>query len=311
MLPNPFTKILQEGVNRRRFLRRAGGIGAASLMTGFAGSALTATPANAATTALTDADIFNFALNFEYLGAQYYLAALGTSLPASLTGTNPGTVIKAANTAVPFTDSPTGYFAQQLANDELAHVTVIREVLKTGAIAQPEIDLQTSWTSLAIGAGLIVPGQTFNPFATEVDFLLGAYVLEDVCVSALTGAASLIQNKTLLAYAASILGVEGYQVGMIRSQLSAYGAGQVTDAISSFRAKLSDAINPSAGVDDDGTDYNGNPYSFTNVDSNGQAYRRSPYEVLAIAYGGGQTSGGFFPKGVNGTITSSTPPTAG
>ena len=309
MLANPFTKILQEGVDRRRFLRRAGGISAATMLSGIAGNALTATPARAATT-LNDVDIFNFALNFEYLGSQYYLAALGTALPASMTGTNPGQVIKAANTAVPFTDSPTGYFAQQLANDEVGHVAVIREVLGANAISQPEIDLENSWTSLAIAAGLIVAGQTFNPFASEVDFLLGAYVLEDVCVTALTGAANLISNPTNLAYAASILGTEGYQVGMIRSQLSAYGAGSVTDAISNLRAKLSAAINPAAAGDDNGTDYTNasggrNPYNFTNVDVNAQAFRRTPQEVLAIAYGGGTTGGGFFPKGVNGVITSS------
>ena len=309
MLSNPFTKILQEGVDRRRFLRRAGGLSAATMLSGIAVNALTATPARAAA-ALTDAEIFNFALNFEYLGSQYYLAALGTSLPASMTGTNPGMVIKAANTAVPFTDSPTGYFAQQLANDEIGHVAVIREVLGAAAIAQPEIDLQNSWTSLAIAAGLIVDGQTFNPFASEIDFLLGAYVLEDVCVTALTGAAHLISSPTNLAYAASILGTEGYQVGMIRSQLSAYGAGSVTDAISNLRSKLTSAINPAAGVNDNGTDYTNaaggrNPYNFTNVDVNAQAFRRTPQEVLAIAYGGGTTGGGFFPSGVNGSITTS------
>jgi hypothetical protein len=207
---------------------------------------------------------------------------------------------------VPFTDSPTGYFAQQLANDEVAHTTVIREVLGSAAISQPEIDLENSWTNLAIAAGLITSGQTFNPFASEIDFLLGAYVLEDVCVTALTGAADLIQSKVNLAYAASILGTEGYQVGMIRSQLSAYGAGAVTDAISALRAKLSDAIIPASGDDDNGTNADGNPYNFTNVDVNGQAFRRTPQQVLAIAYGGGTTGGGFFPNGVNGAITTTT-----
>ena len=38
------------------------------------------------------------------------------------------------------------------------------------------------------------------------------------------GAAPLISSKVNLAYAASILAVEGYQVGLIRSRLSAIGA---------------------------------------------------------------------------------------
>jgi hypothetical protein len=308
MLDNPFTKVLQEGIARRRFLRGTG-CGAAGLAAAFAGSAIAAprTKAKARPAGLTDADIFNFALNFEYLGAEYYLGALGTSLPGNLTGGG-GPVTTPGTGPVPFQNTAIAYFAQQLAVDEYAHVTVIQEALTAeGAtpISEPAIDLDASWTSLAVAAGLIADGETFNPYASETDFLLGAYVLEDVCVTALCGAAALISSKINLAYAASILGVEGYQVGMIRQRLSAIGAGAATDAISALRSALSNAIVDS-GVDDYGTDANGNPYNFTNVDFNGQAFRRTPQQVLNIAYGGpgpGATSGGFFPNGVNGTIT--------
>ena len=301
MLNNPFTKILQDGIDRRRFLRRAG-FSAAGLAAAAAGVTFPTAPARAQ--GITDADIFNFALNFEYLGSQYYLAALGTSLPSSLTGSGAGAVSLPPTTVVPFQNKAIGYFAQQLAVDEYAHVTVVREALAAeGAtpIAQPAINLDTSWTALAIAAGLINAGQTFDPFASETDFLLGAYVLEDVCVTALCGAAALLKSKTNLSYAASILGVEGYQVGMLRQRLSAIGAGQVTDAISALRSKLSNAI-VNTGVDDNGTSADGNPYNFTNVDVNGQAFRRTPGQVLAIAYGGGTSSGGFFPNGVNGAL---------
>lgn len=301
MLDNPFTKILQDGIERRRFLRRAG-FSAAGLAAAFAGVTFPTSPARAQ--GITDADIFNFALNFEYLGAQYYLAALGSYLPSSLTGSGAGAVSLPYYKTVPFQNKAIGYFAQQLAVDEYAHVTVVREALAAeGAtpISQPAINLDSSWTTLAIAAGLINSGETFDPFASETDFLLGAYVLEDVCVTALCGAASLIQSKTNLAYAASILGVEGYQVGMIRSRLSAIGAGAATDAISALRSKLSNAIT-NTGTDDNGTNADGNPFNFTNVDVNAQAFRRTPSEVLAIAYGGGTSSGGFFPNGVNGAI---------
>ena len=261
-------------------------------------------PARAAST-ISDADIFNFALNFEYLGAEYYLTALGTSLPSNLTGGG-GPVTRPSGALVPFESQAGGYFAQQLANDEYAHVEVIQEALRAEGgtpIPEPAIDLVNSWTTLAISAGLLAPGQTFNPFASEIGFLIGAYILEDVCVTALCGAAALITSKTNLAYAASILGTEGYQVGMIRSRLSAVGAGYVTDAISSLRSKLANSVQ-NVGTDDNGTDFGGNAYNFTNVDINGQAFRRTPQQVLAIAYGGGTTSGLFFPNGVNGTITS-------
>ena len=167
------------------------------------------------------------------------------------------------------------------------------------------IDLKNSWTSLAMAAGLIEQGQTFNPFESETTFLLGAYVLEDVCVTALCGAAHLINDPTNLSYAASILGIEGYQIGMLRQRLSAIGAGPATNAISYVRSALSNQI-LNVGPDDNGTDYNGNPFNFTNVDVNAQAFRRTPQQILNIAYGGtSPTSGGFFPNGVGGAINNS------
>lgn len=302
MLSNAFNMIMQTGLERRRFLSRAG-IGTAGLAAAAVSGGL-AMPSRAEAAGITDADIFNFALNFEYLGAEYYLTALGTSLPSNLT-LGGGPVTRPSSGAVPFDSEAGGYFAQQLANDEFAHVTFIQEALSAEnatPIPEPAIDLVNSWTTLAISAGLLVAGQTFDPFASEVGFLVGAYVLEDVCVTALCGAAALLTSKTNLAYAASILGTEGYQVGMIRSRLSALGAGMVTDAISALRSKLSNTV-ANVGTDDNGTDANGNAFNFTNVDVNGQAFRRTPQQVLAIAYGGGTSSGLFFPSGVNGVIT--------
>ncbi len=285
--------------NGRRVVMRRAGFGLA----GIAATTLLASKSASAAT-ITDADIFNFALNFEYLGAEYYLRAV--------TGNGLGTYVGAAGLAgtgtqgqvtggslVPFQTTAVAYFAQQLANDELGHVLFIREALGSAAIAEPAIDLADAWTVLATAAGLVAPGVSFNPYANEINFLLGAYVLEDVCVTALAGAAALLTSPDNIAYAAGLLGAESYQAGLIRSYLSEIGGGAATNAISALRAKLS-------GVGDNGTDANGNPYNFTNVDINSQAYRRTPSQVLTIAYGAsapGTSSGLFFPAGVNGAVT--------
>lgn len=314
MLTIPFVKALQHRVERRNFLRQAalGSVGAA---TALAGVTLGATPARAlngsAPNDVSDAQIFNFALNFEYLGSQYYLAALGgPQLSASQTGpSSGGLLLPTGSTKVPFNSAATAGFAQQLANDEIGHVNFFRAaVIAEGGVPidQPLINLNTSWTTLAVAAGVIGAGGTFNPFTSEANFFVGAYVLEDVCVTALCGAASLLTDPTNLTYAASILGVEGYQVGLIRSYLSEIGADVATNAISKLRASLSAAIMATAVPDDVGTGVTGNAFNFTNADVNAQAFRRTPQQVLAIAYGTnvvGAANGGFFPNGVNGTFT--------
>nr|WP_321983622.1 ferritin-like domain-containing protein [uncultured Lichenicoccus sp.] len=281
--------------DRRSMLRRAG-LGLAGVA---AATALTSETASAQ--AITDAVIFNFALNFEYLGAEYYLRGVtgqGLSAYSAVTGTGTqGTVT--GGSLVPFKTTALAYYGQQLANDELAHVLAVRTVLGSAAIAEPTIDLVNSWTTLAMAAGLITSGQTFNPYADEVSFLLGAYVLEDVCVTALAGAAALLTDPTNIAYAASFLAAEGYQAGAIRGFLSDVGAGTVTNAISALRATLS-------GVGDNGTTIAGNAFNLTNVDLMGLNYRRTPQQVLAIAYGSnvaGTAGGLFFPNGVNGSVT--------
>jgi len=283
---------------KRRELMIRGGIGASGIaLLSAGGVALSgaATPARAA--AITDGDVFNFALNLEYLEAEYYLRAVtGQGLSASLVGATGG-VSAPSNTLVPFTDQAIASYALRIANDELAHVTFLREALGAAAVPEPAIDLVNSFTTLAVAAGLITAGQTFNPFESEVNFLLGAYIFEDVGVTAYAGAANVLTAPSSIAYAASVLAVEGYHAGAIRGYLSTIGAGMATNAISQLRSSLS-------GVYDFGTDTKGNPYSFNNVDSNGQVFRRTPQEVLSIVYGGGSTSGLFYPNGMNGTITS-------
>lgn len=174
-------------------------------------------------------------------------------------------------------------------------------MLGSAAVARPTIDFTTSFTNLAVAAGLISKGQTFNPFADDVSFLLGAYVFEDVGVTAYAGAAAAIVNKTYLTAAASILAVEAYHAGAVRTLLADLGAGAATNAISALRATLSGA------QDDVGTLLEApgytNAYNFIATDLNGLVYTRTTTQVLNIVYGGGAASGNlFFPNKLNGTI---------
>ncbi len=283
------------GTDRRGLMRSAGAIAAVHAVA-FAGTAVSSAPANAQ--ALTDVDILNFALNLEYLEAEYYLrAVVGRGLndvDTTGTGTRGGVT---GGSLVPFNVPIVAEYAANLAIDEQAHVQFLRSALGTAAVARPTINLQTSFTNLAIAAGLIRPDQTFNPFADQISFLLGAYIFEDVGVTAYSGAARFIQNKDYLDAAASILAVEAYHAGNIRTLLANIGGGVATGAISSLRARLSGA------ADDEGTLKDTGRVNTSPGDNFALTFRRSPRQVLNIVYGAPNASSGlFFPAGLNGTI---------
>ncbi len=287
----------QEQAGRRLALRQIG-LRAAGVAAALAAGVAATEPASAQ--ALTDNDILNFALNLEYLEAEFYLRAFfGTGISsADVTGMGTqGTVT--GGTQVPFQNKAIQAYCQTLAADELAHVQFLRSALGGAAVAEPNINLSTSFTTLAQAAGLISSGQTFNPFADDISFLLGAYIFEDVGVTAYAGAARYISNPTYVSAAASILATEAYHGGAIRTLLANIGGGQAANSISALRATLSGA------QDDLGIDIPGDSYNFVSEDYNGLVFRRTPAQVLNIVYGSTTaigTGGLFFPNGMNGTF---------
>jgi hypothetical protein len=284
---------LQAG--RRAFLRNVGMTTAGLAMFG-GGLSLNSSPAAAA---VTDADILNFALNLEYLEAEFYQrAAFGKGLPPDLvTGTgNPGMVT--GGTKVPFATPIFREYAEEIANDELAHVKFLRTGLGSARVARPEINLNVSFTRAARAAGLVGANQTFNAFANENNFLLAAFIFEDVGVTAYKGAARLISNKDFLEAAAGLLAVEAYHAAEIRTLLLTRGLVVEAKKISDLR----DSVDGGSGLDQ-GIKLGGKA-NIVPTDKDGLAHSRSAAQVLKIVYlGGGAGSGnGFFPKKLNGEI---------
>ena len=192
-------------------------------------------------------------------------------------------------------------FATEIAKDEYEHVAFLRSALGSAAVAQPEININTAFTAAATAAGLIKKGQTFNVYANEDNFLLGAFIFEDVGVTAYKGAAPLISNKTYLGAAAGILAVEAYHAANIRTTLYGKGLAADANAISAARDSLD---GPSD--DDQGVTLNGRA-NIVPTDSNGLAFGRTPGQVLNIVYLTPKVanSGGFYPHGVNGQLHTS------
>lgn len=252
---------------------------------------------------VTDTDILNFALNLEYLEAQFYtLAATGKTIDQAGVGITSGggaaggTVTVKANAMVPFSTPLLQQFAAELALEEQNHVTFLRSALGTSAVAMPNLDLQNSFNALAGAAGL---GSTFDPFASEANFLLGAFIFEDVGVTAYLGAAGLLSNKTYLDKAAGILAVEAYHAGSIR--LRVFQAGAAAQAAAS-KIAAARAMLDGTGNDDVGVGVSAGAATIVDADANAMAFARSASQVLKIVYGGGSTSGAFYPNGLNGNI---------
>jgi hypothetical protein len=286
--------VLNEAPNRRSLLKKIG-IASAALGAGAVagGLKLEADPATPSYT-----DVLQFALNLEYLEAEFYSVATSGKtidqfgIPVSGQGINGSTtggsqVNFAGNTVF------TGAVANQIANDERNHVLLLRTALAsapaingssmTGPIARPPINLN------ALNMG----------FANEAQFLTLARVFEDIGVSAYGGGVPYLVpgGASILQTAARILAVEAEHVANIRAQIAKL-------AVATTSLDNVDILPPPSGMYYFSVDPN-SPAS----DANGALTAiRTPGQVLYLAYGNvaGVTSGGFFPMGVNGNLVTST-----
>jgi len=295
--------------SRRNALKgmSAGALGLSAL--GMLGGAMQGT-AQAASGPGQDAAVLNFALNLEYLEAEYYLAATtGAGLEAKGVAVNgsgaPGGVILKSNPRVNFTTPAFEQYAVEIALDETAHVKFLRAALTAAGVqpaARPAIDLKDSFTAAARAAGVVGPTEEFDPFANEINFLIGAFIFEDVGVTAYKGGSRLITNKDFLEAAAGILAVEAYHAAVIRTVLF-----QQSDAVKEIVKKISDlrdAVDGPTDLDQPLKDDQGNA-NLVPTDSNGIAFSRTTRQVLNIVYlnpDNNNHSGGFFPAGLNGAV---------
>ena len=283
-------------VSRRSTLKVAGAFGLAAALPYYARGALATTSAGTITGPITDADIFNFALNLESLETEYYLRGVtGRGMDDADAGPSPGSV--SGGHSVPWQNEDLRQMLQEIAENERAHVRFYRRVLGDQAVSRPTIDL-AGFAAAAKAAGL---GDDFDPFASEMNFLLGGMLMEDVGVTAYHGAAPLIVNKTFLAAAAGILAVEAYHMGMARALLYRMGAAarNAANAISDARDRLDGPADLDQGIEVNGR------ANFVPSDGDAIAFSRTPQQVLRIVYLTDQTGvsgGGLFPKGLNGTL---------
>ncbi len=281
---------------RRAFMQTAG-------LAGLAGLAMFASPEMVGSAMavpagpLSDFDILNFALNLEYLEAEFYTrAAFGRGLfPNETSGSGTqGTVT--GGRQVQFQSNVIQQYAQEIASDEENHVNFLRKTITAlggTPVAEPTINVGTAFAALGQAAGL----GPFDPYVNDTTFLIGAFIFEDVGVTAYKGAARFIQNKDVLEAAAGLLAVEAYHASEVRTLLAGMGQQAAAQAISNLRNSVD--LN---GHDDQGITLNG-ALNIVPTDANSLAFSRTPQQVLNIVYGNAQGKPGtFFPNGTNGKL---------
>jgi hypothetical protein len=335
--------LVEKALTRRSFLAGAGVVAASAAIAGCSSNSdNTATPTSSGTgTVPTDADVLNFALNLEYLEAQFYLyAATGSGLAASdTTGgsssgyTTTGTVTVGSAAQVPGLTPEQQDILNEIAFEEQAHVKFLRSALGNYAVAMPNIDL-SFFGPLAVAAGITTTatGPTaFNPFSSFDYFLVGAFIFEDVGVTAYSGAAPLISSAGVangyLTAAAGILAVEAYHAAYVRTSLTgraiaAAAAGTpypylaAANLVEALRATLT--VGDSAPPSTTGSVETAlvvpasltSPSAIVAADpTTAVGFSRNVNQVHHIVYGSatvGVAKGGFFPSGTNSIYATTT-----
>ena len=267
-------------LERRKFLSSLGAVGAVTGVAAMTGSLAgcandgqiyVSTP----TTTPSVVDVLNFALNLEYLEASFYsYVTTGAGLPAADLGPTPGTVTGGAQ--VQFVNPVISSLATQLATDEREHVEFLLSTI--ASIGGTPISLP----SLNLAANGAV--------TTDATFVTAARQLETVGVSAYIGGAQyLTTSAAALTYAAQILDTEAQHEGFMRELCIQMG-------ITSPAVDALDTPPSATAVFNTSTTTGLNPV-------------RTTSQVLQIVYGTpgvvGTAKGGFFPNGLNGTITTS------
>lgn len=284
MPTNLIDGIVSASPNRRSFLKTLGAATAGVTALSMAGL----TPAQGQTT--TEVEVLKFALNLEYLESEFYTYALygqgielfGIGVTGEANGSNPTSgMVTSGGRKVDFSNPNqvlTHQIVEQIGRDERAHVTLLRSALGSQVIAKPNMNLN------ALGFG----------FDSQTDFLRLSRIFEDIGVSAYGGAAGLLTTPAIITTAARILAAEAEHVSSIRTQISVLN-------ISTSALDGADLIPPPSG---------GKTQVLSINPTNGLPATRTPGEVLYLAFGGkaNATSGGFFPSGVNGSVTTSSGP---
>ncbi|PKI69124.1 hypothetical protein CRG98_010479 [Punica granatum] len=263
----------------------------------------------------SDADQVQFAMNLEFLEAEFFLyGAHGEGLdkfaPYLTKGGPPPVGGRKANL------DPLGFkIIEEFAYQEIGHLRAI--YTRVGGIPRPLLDIsKENFAKLfdqAVGYKLVPP---FDPYANTINYLLATYVIPYVGLVSYVGTAPYLHNFTTKALVAGLLGVESGQDAVTRTflyerkdlKVLPYNltVAELTDKMSKLRNRLA-----MCGIKDEGLivprELGAEGLIETNIlsaDDYSLSYARTPQETLRTVYDTGDehVPGGFYPHGANGRI---------
>ncbi|KAL2610087.1 hypothetical protein R1flu_028660 [Riccia fluitans] len=276
-----------------------------------------------------DRDLVAFALNLEYLEADFFLfGAYGYGLDVQapyLTGGGPSPIGGRKALLDPLTND----LVAQMGLQEVGHIRVIRENLGLDAFPRPLLNIdKTTWARIMDSAFQMPLNPPFDPYANSINYMLASYAIPYVGLTGYVGANPLLMGSGAKRLVAGLLGVESGQDALIRTWLYerrdqmvepyAFTVAAATVAISNLRNNLDHSgLVALAGVpvpymiDDEGLvvpiELGAEQQTVGNVlsaDVNSLSYARTPEQILAIVYSSGdpRVPGGFYPLGAHGRI---------
>ena len=137
------------------------------------------------------------------LEAQFYSCAVfGQPISDELTGSGPAPI---GCQAAYFTNDDLRAIAQNTAENEIAHVAFLRAALGNSSVLCPLVNIGSAFSQAADAVLNTTLNPQFSPYTNDLFFLHGAFILEDLGVTAYKGAAPLIQSPDILSAAAGEL----------------------------------------------------------------------------------------------------------
>ncbi|CAN4111092.1 unnamed protein product [Withania somnifera] len=250
-------------------------------------------PENGVAVDKQDVDKMQFAVNLEFLEAEYFLwAAYGHGLdvvaPNLTMGGPPPIGVRKANL-----DPLTKNIIVEFAYQEVGHLRALKSTV--GVFPRPLLDLSAKnfgkLFDKAFGHKLVPP---FDPYRDSLSYMLSCYVIPYV---------------GLVGYVGTNPNINGYKTKRRATKL----VHPYSHTVADFTSRLSNPRNKLAkcGIKDEGIfvhpqlgaeNRTRNNVLSANFDS--LSYKRTPAEILRIVYGSGDehVHSGFYPNGANGKI---------